>query len=75
MGGKKKEGGQVEPVVWEAHISELARRDARWSNIWALFLTSCTIPEDVSKFPGMDDDDDDDVFGMCRVGLLLLLRC
>ena len=54
MGGKKQGDAPVEPVVWEAHISDLTRRDSRWSNIWALFLHSCTIPEDVDQhYPGM----------------------
>jgi hypothetical protein len=41
-----------EPVVWEAHISELTRHDGRWQHVWNAFLNSCTVPSDVESFPG-----------------------
>jgi hypothetical protein len=41
-----------EVAVWEAHITDLIRRDDRWHQLWATFLRWCVVPEDTEKFPG-----------------------
>ena len=42
----------TEPVVWEAHVTDLIRKDGRWRQVWSLFLNACTIPDDTTTYPG-----------------------
>ena len=39
-------------VVFEAHITDLIRKDARWRQLWSLFLKACTIPDAAPAYPG-----------------------